>query len=119
MHDPGPEALTDHPAVSRRAHKHWLFRFRERRKISPKRTAADFFSTLLGEQVRALQDSWRERLETVRRRLADTDTGSKSTLGEPYARQWCTRGVPSLVQRRASQGQANGLRVSEIRHVWR
>ena len=27
MHVPGPEALTDHPAVSRRAQKHWGFHF--------------------------------------------------------------------------------------------
>ena len=47
MHDPGPEALTDHPAVSRRAQKHWLFRFRRTAQNQPKTTAADFFSTLL------------------------------------------------------------------------
>ena len=48
MHDLGPEGLTAHPAVSRRAQKHWPFRFRDRRKISPKRPLRDFFSTLLG-----------------------------------------------------------------------
>ena len=48
MHDRGPEALTDHPACSRRAQKHWALATSRRAQNEPKTTAADFFSTPRG-----------------------------------------------------------------------
>ena len=42
MHDLGHEGLTAHPEISRRDQKHWPFRFRGWRKISPKRPQRTF-----------------------------------------------------------------------------